>query len=662
MLSYVIMATLQLESLIQNGMVLQQNTTNCICGTGTPDCKITLQFRGKSYSSRISKNGQWKICFNPGEAGGPDTIGIECSSGESVLLEEIYTGEVWLCSGQSNMQLTMDRLRFTYPEEMTAPENRNIRIFTVPIAYSFDGEKKSCNGGKWICTGPETIAQISGTSYFFAKELYSALKVPVGIINASQGGSPIASWINEKTVRKYPELSARLDECMDIAKVEEKKSSVQKKINLWSEEVNSKDEGLKNSWHEKNETEGWKTVTLPLTMEAAEGGSVWFKKIITLSSEQAQLCSSLKTRIWLGTISDSNTLWVNGTQCGETGYEYPPRRYEIPSGVLKEGENVIVLRVLHWNTKLSFRQQKPYCIFTDNVKVKATIPGNMTGTKNGEDPETEAFYLDLSGQWYMKEGCSLKVRPVEFFAEWEPTALYNSMLAPCFNRSVRGFLWYQGETDAGTNADYEKQLREMISLWRKKFVYAAERKAPFIVIQLPNFGEQKDIVQDSDWALLRKAQSDAVRKTANTGIAVLIDSGEWNDLHPENKLAAGKRSAMEALRIAYNLNQECSPYAKKIIHTDDGAIVEFSREIQMAGNTIPSVCGIISKDGKTDELCPLMVKAAAHTKLILMLPEEKIRLNYKIKQIRYAWTDSPKGNLLYDKKGKFPVEPFRMDF
>lgn len=653
---------LSLNSLFMSGMVLQQNTTNCISGICNPAERIELKFRGKTYGTKSDKKGSWFIKLNPEEAGGPFVMEIKCSTGEILKLNDVYTGEVWLCSGQSNMQLPMERLAYSFPEDMNAPVNENIRIYTVPITYSFDGEKKTCSSASWQAVGPETLPSISGTSYFFAKKLYSDLKVPIGIINASQGGSPIASWIDSKTANKWPLYAKRLEECLDRTAVDEKRKLFEEKNNEWLNTCCSTDKGISGKWEtvEAGRTEGWNSIDIPFCRTYEKGGVLWLKKTFTLSAKEAQILRTNRTHLWIGTIVHSDITFVNGVQVGSTPYEYPPRRYEIPSGLLHEGENEITVRAVHASPLLKFESEKPYCIFTDNVKVKPTFPGNLIGTKNGETLGENAFYLDLQGTWKYKEGCSIENAPGNFFPEWQPTALYNSMLAPCFQMALRGFLWYQGESDVQGNPDYEKQLAQMIKLWRKKFIYAAEKDTPFIIIQLPNFGIRNDIPDYCEWPLTREAQFNASMNNKNCGLAVTIDCGDWNDLHPEDKKTVGTRSAFEAERLAYGRKIENSPYATKINATADGAIVEFSRDINFDSGNMPVISGVLCKKNKPDIVVQLMIKATAHKKLILMMPEEYMRLDYKIKEVRYNWTDCPKSPSMYDKKSILPVVPFRI--
>src|SRR5574344_532954 len=652
-----------LNRIYQNGMVLQQKCKNCISGGGVPGLTISVLFRKKKYTSKINSDGKWKVIFNPGDAGGPDVLSVFNSEGEEITLTNVYVGEVWLCSGQSNMQLPMERLKYTYPQEVTAPLNEQIRMFTVPISYSFDGEKSNLPDGKWLAASPETILSFSGTSYFFAKKIQQELKVPVGIINASQGGSPIASWLSEDVVNKWPSYKARLEKCREPGYIEATKKKNDDDTNEWYSKCGSIDRGFTEKWNEsKYDTHAsWKDFSIPGVIDSfTEAGTVWFKKEFELTDKDLFICGQHKIHLWLGTIVDSDTVWVNGIQCGTTGYCYPPRRYEIPLSALQVGKNCITIRVIHCGKKISFEAEKPYFIFTDNVLVKPTLPGVLEGTKDGSVIGEDALCIDVSGVWKMREGCSLEQKPGDCFFEWEPTALYNSMLAPCFTMAVRGFVWYQGESDTGNPNDYEKQLSEMINLWRKKFIFCNDKKAPFIVVQLPNCGEKIDFVANSGWAKIRDAERNVAYKTPDCGLAVLIDAGEWNDLHPENKEIVGTRCAYEALRLSYGRMMPVSPSVVKVELTDDGMIITLTNDVVCKGKAMPVISAILRNTAGDEKICQLTVKAIAHKKIITMIPSSEMGKKQKIVEVRYAWSDSPSSAALYDKNGELPVVPFRV--
>ena len=568
------------KGIYASGMVLQRSTVNCICGGGANAAQVNLEFRGKKCSTTADKNGDWKIEYNPGEAGGPFELKLVCGS-DSVVFSDVYIGEVWLSSGQSNAQLPMGRMKYSYPEEFELPENPLLRIITIPINFSFDGEKTSVQKPEWKCANPANLAELSGTAYFFAKKLQKELGVPVGIINASQGGSPVFAWMNPDSFKELgrDDYIARIKKWNAKGAVKAKQEEVLATHKKWDTELVKSDIGLAQNWQETEDFvfaggkgDGIKKGTFNIPGDfkelGKEAGVVWFKKELVLTKQQAEHLNSHKAFIWCGTIQDSDRVWINGVYCCETGYVYPPRRYEIPNGTLREGKNNITLRIQkNGPIPIRFFREKPYYIFSDDVRIHPVVFRNVERPEmlkqvqhdsvvqhdSSSQPEV-GVKITLEGEWNYAVGCRAVPRPGEVFFEWEPSALYNSMLAPCFSYAIAGALWYQGESNAMEYYDYKALLMKMIELWRKKFVYAPE-KMPFVVMQLPNWSEGFDAEESDrfvDWAELRDAQLKAVEETSNTALVSMIDAGEWNDLHPEKKKTGGTRAAMEALRIAYS--------------------------------------------------------------------------------------------------------------
>ena len=335
--------SLKVKGLYANGMVLQRGMKNCAFGTADANSQVKLNFRNADFSSVCDAEGNWKIEFEVGDAGGPFELKISSGSDEA-LFKDVYVGEVWVSSGQSNAQLPMSRMYFSYREEFELPANQNIRIITVPITYAFDGEKDSVENPQWNCACPEHLANMAGTSYFFAKKLQSDLGVPVGIINPAQGGSPINSWVNKEVLEKMnqEDFLATLKIYEDPKNIEDKKASVAKAQGEWAQKILDSDLGLKENWQEtpvSSIDNDWSSCTIPgFIDELDSAGIVWLKKSVNLTAAQVEKLNSKKSWIWLGTIVDADKVYINGTFVGETPYSYPPRRYVIPAGTLKEGE------------------------------------------------------------------------------------------------------------------------------------------------------------------------------------------------------------------------------------------------------------------------------------------------------------------------------------
>ncbi len=692
------------KGIYASGMVLQRNTVNCIYGGGAKATQVELEFRGNKSSTTADKNGEWKIEFNPGEAGGPFDLKLACAS-DTIVFSDVYVGEVWLSSGQSNAQLPMNRMKYSYPEEFKLPENPQIRMITIPITFSFDGEKSAIENPVWKCASPENLGEMSGTAYFFAKKLQKELGIPVGVINSSQGGSPIFAWMNKDSFKELgrDDYLAKIEKWNvkgAVKKVQDEAAAAHK---TWDEQLAKSDIGFTQKWNEGgiekfydcangNKTViSTKTFSIPgdFTELGETTGVVWFKKEIVLNSQQAEYLNSHKSFIWFGTIQDSDTIWINGTFCGSTGYLYPPRRYEIPKGTLKEGSNIITVRVQkNGPGPIRFFTEKPYYLFSEDVRIAPVAFRNVervelqnqvqSNSSVHKDDASAGVKIKLEGEWNYAVGCTSLPRPGEVFFEWEPSALYNSMLAPCFSYAIAGALWYQGESNATEYYDYKALLKKMIELWRKKFVYAPE-KMPFVVMQLPNWaiGIERSISDNfDDWAELRDAQLKAVEESDNTTLVSMIDAGEWNDLHPEKKKTGGTRAALEALRLAYGAKTNAAPKIEYCERKDDVFTLRFNcgtsslKAYEVIGEDNdkakyssayadfnkenPCVYGFefVTKDDVKLKACGKLVSANT---VEIKSPVEADSL----KELRYLWKNNPWIVNLYSEE-LIPALPFKI--
>lgn len=666
----------RVKGIYGSGMVLQQKSVNLIRGTGTIGETVVLQFNGKKYKAKVNKCNEWKIKFKTPAAGGPFTLNLSHGS-ESIIFEDVFVGEVWLLSGQSNAQLPMARMRFTYPQEFLLPKNDNIRMITIPISYSFVERKDTIENPQWMAASPETLGDMSGTGYFFAKKLAEELGIPVGIINSSQGGSPITSWMSEESLKKLgkEDYLKKLEFVKNPENVKAKLAAVNESQTKWNELINSNDVGLKERWESvpfNQLDEEWKVCSIPGNFdEIKTAGVMWFKKEFELSKDQAAAFNEKNPQIWMGTIIDADKVWVNGSYCGETGYCYPPRRYPIEKGVLKEGKNTVTVRVQkNGGNPIVFYDEKQYCIFNEDAVVVPVAIRNVEQRKDSKFDENS--YIDLKGQWKCKKGCSCENAPGGIFFEWEPTALYNAMLSPCMDHTIKGALWYQGESNAGGYGEYADLLEEMIYSWRKAFAYS-KKDFPFVVMQLPNWsdGKQFDSPDALCWPQLREAQRDAVESTKNTALSVNIDAGEWNDLHPEKKYTGGTRAAMQALRIAYGCNIAAAPQVQTVDSGDDSWIVTFDIDgsnlsaYAMNNESVDfnKQCSIVEGFTLVTEDKKLVsVKGKLVSNKEVMICREDLPAEYKsavFKELRYLWEDNPFYINLYNGE-KIPVCPFRI--
>ena len=676
---------MKLKGLFADGMVFLRNAKNCIAGTAEPKSTVTVKFLGGTYSVRADWDGNWDVVFTAGAACGPETMEITCSDGSAVVLKDLYVGEVWLNCGQSNAQLPMERLKYTYREDMALPENPLIRMCTVPIRYTFGFEQEFVDNPTWLSASPETLGGFSGTAYFFAKRIQAELGCAVGIINASQGGSPIASWMDKKSLanfKKYIDYIQNANRWEVPGKIE----SEQKRVDLVNGEVESlfqNDAGYKENWQslsfeEIKNDDSWQTVTIPGTIRMLDfAGTVWLKKEVELTAEQVKAFDEKKTHLWLGTFRDADETYVNGVHVGGTPYIYPPRRYVIPSGTLKAGKNTVTIRARqNGPLPLHFFLEKNYKIFTDDAKI---VPVALRNCEQKESviPET-AVVVNLEGEWKAKVGCKVNKGGASLFLEWEPTALFNGMLAPCFFHAIRGAVWYQGESDAGRFDEYSGLLQNMVKLWRKRFTFCPEDYMPFVAIELPGWCCNELIPPSnmsvrSEWAALRESQNDGCDSLVNASVAVYVDGGEWNDLHPEKKLTCGTRAAEQAMRLAYGLKFETEPKVEAFEENKEGWKICYNKNLTAweLNKTVDAglftdrytdftkktteVAGFsfLFKDGTT-ALADAVLSGSNEVQV-------KCTDTASVAELRYLWNDCPSPINLYGET-KLPARTWRAVF
>jgi sialate O-acetylesterase len=619
----------RLPKLISNGMVLQRDAEVKIWGWAAPGELITLQFINSTYHTTTDNNGDWKFSLSNLKAGGPYNMKIIASN--TISISDIMIGDVWLCSGQSNMELPMRRVSWKYASDITNCENTHIRLFCVPQKYNFNEPQKDLPWGIWKSANAQNISEFSAVAYFYAKELYDKYKVPVGIINASLGGSPAEAWMGETALKKFPTYYQEAMKFRDSALIHtiEKQDNI--RIQAWYNLLGQKDEGYKNSpaWRNTTlNTEEWATMKIPgywnSTSLGAVNGVVWFRKEIQIEASFA----SQKAKLIMGRIVDADSIFINGIFTGTTSYQYPPRRYDIPAGVLKNGTNTIVIRVI------------------SNSGIGGFVPGKQYEIDAGNQS------IDLKGDWQFKLGTTMDPLASQTFIRWKPMGLYNAMINPLLNYRIKGAVWYQGESNAGKPQEYKELLPALIQNWRNEW---KQGNFPFLIVQLPNFMEAKVNPTDSNWALMRESQLKAL-SVPNTALVVTIDLGEWNDIHPLNKKDVGKRLALAARKIAYGENKLTSsgPVFQSIKTEGNKIILTFTN----IGK------GLIAKDGA--KLKYFAIAGAdkkfvwANAKIIkntVIVWNENIQ--YPI-AARYAWADNPEGANLYNIEG-LPASPFRTD-
>ncbi len=606
-------------------MVLQQGDAR-IWGWASPNERIRIAFMGQTFQTQADNAGKWKQEITNLKPGGPYVMNISASN--TIQLSDILIGDVWVCSGQSNMEMPVKRVRPLYEAEIATSENTFIRHFTVPYRYDFTTPQVDLAGGEWKPTNPTTVLDFSAVAWFFAQELFKVNKVPIGLINASMGGSPAEAWMSEEALRQFP---AHLDEAIKYRNdqlIKRIEAADSKRNSEWYSMLWQKDAG-KGKWNQPDlDDSDWKSINIPGYWSdndsETKNGVVWFRRTINLRPDLA----GKEAKLELGRIVDADSVYVNGVFVGTVSYQYPPRWYTIPSGLLKAGENSLVVRVINSAGKGGFVPDKKY-----ELRIGSEI-------------------IDLKGTWKYKLGAGMEPMGGGTVVRWKPLGLHNGMIHPLLNYRIKGVIWYQGESNAGRPQEYRTLFPAMIQDWRNNW---KQGDFPFLFVQLTNFMESKPIPGKSNWALLREAQNRTL-SLPNTGMAVTIDIGEWNDIHPLNKKDVGVRLALEARRIAYGEEELVSkgPVFESMEITGNRMVLSFAN----IGD------GLVAKGKKRPGGFAVAGESGVFQWASARIKGDKVLLKTKgidkPVAVRYAWADNPDTANLFNKNG-LPAAPFRTD-
>ncbi len=517
-------ASVRLPSVLSDGMILQRESPVRIWGWADPSEKFEVVWKKKAHHVQAGPDGSWEVLLPAAKAGGP----YEMKVGDVVLMD-ILVGDVFLCSGQSNMELPVRRVTDMFADEIAGYSNSEIRQLIVPKGYDFNSPQDDLSPCSWKPCTREHVMNFSALAYFFAKELYEKTGVPVGIVNASWGGTPVEAWMSEESLKDFPEYIniKRLYE--DEAYCQRIKRLEGENFRRWNSVLNSGDPGLNGpvKWYDPElEDSSWKEVDM-FSREwgndghRPQGGSHWLRKDFEISGEMAGKEAVLR----LGCIVDADSAYVNGHFVGNTTYQYPPRIYRIPAGVLKEGRNNVTVRVISNGGQPSFVQEKPYKIIGDGCEVS------------------------LKGKWRYMQGSPMPKSPSMMFFCYKPVCLYNAMISPLRGLSFSGVLWYQGESNVERRHEYARLLTLMMADWREKF---QDPELPFYIVELADFLHPSDKGGRAAWAQMRQQQAKAAASTEGAVLIPNSDLGEWNDIHPLDKKTLGKRAAEAVIKNKRN--------------------------------------------------------------------------------------------------------------
>ena len=633
----VLQAKVVLPSVFTDNMVLQQKTDITFYGDATKNKQLTVKtgWNGKEYHTEADGQGKWSLKIPTPAAGGPYEITF--SDGKKLQLKNVMIGEVWFCSGQSNMEMPVAGWGkvMNYEQEIAEAAYPAIRLFQVKKNTSLAPlkEVESTLGGWQECSSA-TVPEFSALAYFYARALWKELNVPIGVIDCTWGGTPAEAWMNHETLRQVMGFREEMDKLerlgFDPNRMEQAYSEERAH---WQSLFTEKDKGMENGklcWTAPSlSEEDWQTISLPGYWEGKGlkdfDGIIWFRRSLEIPAEWAGKPLTLR----LGMIDDEDITYFNGVEIARGAGYMTPRTYTIPAKLVKAGKAVLAVRVSDFGGE-----------------------GGIHGKAEELYVEADGKRISLAGDWKYRIGLSLKgfppapVSPIQ--SSSYPTVLFNAMVKPWTAFPIKGVIWYQGEANVGRSEQYGDLFPALITDWRRQW----RSDFPFYFVQLANFMESKKIQPDSEWAALREAQTKAL-KLDQVGMAVTIDIGLADDIHPKNKQEVGRRLALVALAGSYGKNVSSSaPVFQNYIIKGNKMELDFGQKqdgFQIKGTTLKG----FTIAGPDRVFYP--AEAMVHDgKIILSSTEVPAPL-----AARYGWADNPDCNL-YGENG-LPVAPFRTD-
>ena len=621
-------AELRVGVLFSDGMVLQRDRSVPVWGTASPGDRVIVEFRGQSVTAQTDASGEWQIELAATDAGGP--FEMEISTGdEGLRIQDVLVGDVWVCSGQSNMEWAVaDSMNAA--AEIALASDSAIRHFKIPRSWSAE-PVDTLAGGQWEPADPEHVGSFTAVGYFFAREVRREIDAPIGLINTNWGGSRIEPWLSATALDMSEE---------DVRKVLEAEREYEKEVRATLEKsvggVPESDRGFVDGdpiWADPDlDDSSWDEIVVPSAWEAAGypgmDGIAWYRTSFQLTAEEAEE----GIRLGLGAIDDSDISWVNGHEVGRTENAWNQARvYDVSPEILRAGRNVLAVRV-----------EDPQG------------GGGIQGNPGFLFVESGGNNRSLVGAWKFAVGyftVNLEDHKREL-----PTLLYNHMVYPLLRFPVKGVLWYQGESNADYPEDalaYRELFADLIRDWRRGW---EEETLPFLWVQLASFMPPPTEPTDSTWATLRESQTDALR-LPHTAQAITLDVGEALDVHPTNKQAVGHRLALAARAVAYGQEVVYSgPTYKSQAIEENRLVINF--------NHVGS--GLVAKDAGSDQVRGFAIAGSdgdyvwanasiEGDRVVVWHPSVADPVS-----VRYAWADNPESANLYNREG-LPAAPFRTD-
>lgn len=619
-------AQVELPPLVSDRMVIQRDAEVPLHGRATGGTMVRVDFDGVTRSARADTEGRWRVRLPPRPAGGPHEIVISADA-DTVRVRDVLVGDVWIASGQSNMEWPVaDALNAE--AEVAAADDAGIRNFRVPRSWSYTPARRLV-GGEWQISDSEHVGAHSAVAYFFARELREHVDVPIGIIDNSWGGARLEPYMNAEALGLGAGAAAQI-EGLEAAREQRLLWGLRERIGT----LPTEDAGMVDGrpvWADPAlDDSEWSTIAVPARweQEAYPGldGVAWYRRSFELSADEA----AGPVHVGVGMIDDGDITWVNGVQVGGMEMAWNrARRYGVPADVLREGRNVLTVRV-----------------------VDTGGGGGIHGPEELLYLETVAGRRPLAGEWRFRVG------EVSVGLSGEknqvPTLLWNQMIRPLVDFPIRGVIWYQGESNAypGDAEEYRDQFRAMIRSWRAAW---GQPELPFLWVQLANFMEPGDGTEPSDWAMLRESQTAAL-SLPHTAQALAIDVGQADDIHPRDKQTVGERLARGARAVAYGQDVVYSGPVYRSHRVTPAGRVELTFDHVDGGLVARGDAGlegfvVAGRDGRF-----LPAEARIEGDRVVVWSD---RVPDPV-AVRYAWADNPEGANLYNREG-LPTTPFRTD-
>ena len=629
-------AKVTLPQLFQNGMVMQRNKAIPVWGKADAGEAVTVTLNKKKVETTADADGRWRVDLPKMKAGGPFQLTVN-----ELTIDNVLIGDVWLLSGQSNIDVTIERVYPNYPDEIDHFSLDKVRLFRVQNETSTHGVKDDIRPTNinWKPLTKENAWFFSAVGSFLGKRMFEETGVPQGVIVNSWGGTPIEAWISaDSLMTDYPMLIKRLAIYQNDQYVRAQAQANNEANRRWNELLDKVD-GTSSYQLSTYKDDDWQTIDQN-NWSWRGTGSVWLRQHITIDKEHA----GKPARLLLGTLYDQDITYLNGQRIGSTGYQYPPRRYDIPEGLLQEGDNVITIRFINKNGAVHFIPEKPYMLcfgddrFSQNPMPKDVIP--------------------LSPSWKFHLGAEMPPCPGgDVSLQNLPTTLYNAVLYPLAPYAISGVVWYQGESNTGNPAPYADYLKKLIGCWRDLW---QEPQMPFVVAQLANYdgrqqtGFPRPIVyqaepSNSGWAQLREAQRTVAKNMDNVELASAIDLGETVDIHPLRKREVAERIALCFDRMVYN-NKKVRLMPEIVSTKVEGSTVTLTFDQPLRPCSELFEFEVAGADGHFRN-----AKARAEGSSVIITSPIATPT-----RVRHAWKDNPLRLNAYAESG-LPVGPFEQE-